>query len=1482
MSPQEMSPQDLVDRASDELRTLVLSHQTDACETIFERFPELHSHPDGILEIIYLEYVLRQEANPTEDAASLVSEYTQRFPEYADDIVKLLEVNQAFSSLGLTSSGSHSSPGQLHALGRMDWDAPIGRIGEYQLQEVLGQGGMGVVYRAVQARLGRDVAIKTIAAERVDGAAIARFQKEAELASSLQHPNIAQIYEVGMHCEVPFYSMEYVSGGSLAQFLHDQPLRPDLSARLVAVLGRAIDHAHSRGIIHRDLKPANILLSPSTRPEALELPDARPLAEGKASGELVERYEPKIVDFGLAIQISSKQDATHASAGRSVSAKGPAIGTPSYMAPEQIEAALGAIGPETDVYALGAILYHALVGRPPFYAASSHETLRQVLHEEPVPPRRLQPRISGDLETICLKCLKKSPATRYASANELANDLQRYLDGKPIQARPAAYPERAYKWAIRHPSLMALIAAMTVAIMLTTWLWRRSEESLNAELAQRQRNEQLNYDRNIGLAHLEYQSHNVDGASALLEQCDPRFRNWEWQYVRNLCNEPFWQCSSGDSDRLVDASLSADGRLIATCHGVWGKNIEQRIYVWDAISNRLLWKLRGHADGMGAAVDFHPDGKRLLSSSFVWGSSRNTGAVLEWDIETGQLLRTIANANALAAHYSHDGTRIYVGEASGVVRIYDTDTGKELRRCKRHNGLVLSICESENGKLLATSARDGTIAIWDIESGKEVTSLGNMGDPRQIVWSTDMTQVLVCGFGGQVDTFRWEGNRLVHAHRTSERHTQISRFSPDGRMHACAAYGEGATLKDTDNGWVMREFHGHRGQVRALDFDRTGRWLLTAGTDGTCRLWDVMRRDGYFKKTLSSEGSIKAITFRPSQAEFAIAMGVQITKPVSDSGKPRIEVWDAHRQRLKRTLWGHSDWVSAVAYSPSGQKIISGSLDKTVRVWDAENGKSLAILKGHDSSLIFVAMLSDQQAISVDSEGTLKHWDLTFKRETASSSLLGPEDPTSTSLKCVAFQADNNWIAVAIDLQVRIHNLSDRKLIATLPLKAEANEIEFSPDAKKLAVASAAPDILVFDVTKIDNAGKCTNPMVLTGHHEQVNSIAFGPDSRRLASVGYHEAIRFFELELGNELLKLEDGPGVQSLVAFADNGQHLIRCDGQQLYNYSLVRIDKRFDVPDDQAIIQWHQESYKASIDRLQSFAAAFHCRRLIELQPEVKLHVVHLANRLTDQGDLHSAQELLESVEFSEPSEELERLSGLICVALLKGDDKSYQRSLQAALEPVHQLNKLNGWNNYVWYASLRAGQVEGFDEFVRKIESSTKGLKSHVYHNTLALAYYRQGKYVKSLDAVGKSLADKPPMPPPLDFIIRGMCQSQMLIKQQQTLAASQADATSGAEDQAGVLELEKQSLATKIRQLQDTLKLVDTWCARGEEQRYTVKKLTHQQMQIQQLDFPLLLEELKVLVKATGHPFEFEAAEKDSLLRATPPAYSPHALGQPAL
>jgi serine/threonine protein kinase/Tfp pilus assembly protein PilF len=323
-----------------------------------------------------------------------------------------------------------------------NFSAPAG----YDILGELGRGGMGIVYLARQARLGRVVALKMVLRASLAGSEEHdRFQSEAEAVARLQHPNIVQIHEVGEHDGSPFMALEYCAGGSLAARLAGSPLEPRPAADLVAVLARAMHAAHQARVIHRDLKPANVLLSYSGGSQnRLETPPAR--AGERPLNEVV----PKISDFGLAKMLDADRQAT---------VSGAILGTPSYMAPEQARGRVGEIGPATDVYALGAILYECLTGRPPFRAASTLETVGQVLGSDPVPLRTLQPRTPIDLETICLKCLQKDSSKRYPSADELAADLTRFLDGVPILARPVGPLERAGKWARRNPGSAALIAA---------------------------------------------------------------------------------------------------------------------------------------------------------------------------------------------------------------------------------------------------------------------------------------------------------------------------------------------------------------------------------------------------------------------------------------------------------------------------------------------------------------------------------------------------------------------------------------------------------------------------------------------------------------------------------------------------------------------------------------------------------------------------------------------------------------------------------------------------------------------------------------------------------------------------------------------------------------------------------------------------------------------------------------------------------------
>ncbi|HEV3083948.1 MAG TPA: serine/threonine-protein kinase, partial [Gemmataceae bacterium] len=362
-------------------------------------------------------------------------------------------------------------------------DTVLPQIPFYEVRRVLGHGGVGVVYEARHVRLNRTVALKMLLAgpyalpeERE------RFQREAAAVAGLHHPNIVQVYDSGEFDKRPYFTMELVEGGTLSEKLAGTPMPARDAAALVATLADAIRAAHAAGIIHRDLKPANILLAPNSNVESRnrkQIPspketNPKPEQAGREISDFefrISDFEPKVSDFGLARRMEGEAGLTRT---------GAVMGTPSYMAPEQARGDKNAVGAAVDVYALGAILYECLTGRPPFRAETASATMQQVMTDDPVPPARLNRGVLSDLETICLKCLHKSPNRRYASAQELAADLHRFLEGKPILARQAGAAERAVKWARRRPASAALAATALALVGLalggTLWLERQQAQ----------------------------------------------------------------------------------------------------------------------------------------------------------------------------------------------------------------------------------------------------------------------------------------------------------------------------------------------------------------------------------------------------------------------------------------------------------------------------------------------------------------------------------------------------------------------------------------------------------------------------------------------------------------------------------------------------------------------------------------------------------------------------------------------------------------------------------------------------------------------------------------------------------------------------------------------------------------------------------------------------------------------------------------------
>jgi tetratricopeptide (TPR) repeat protein len=443
--------------------------------------PSLRDDAECVLQLVNNEVVLREQLH---DAPRL-EEYLQRFPHFADQLRELFEVHRALESARVFTGSDGGTPASTLRSGGPTASVPLcgpAPVPGYEILGELGRGGMGVVYKARQVSLNRLVALKMIlAGAHADPADLQRFRAEAEAVARLQHPHIVQVIEVGEAGGSPYLVLEYVEGGSLADRLTGKPYPARPAAELVKALARAVHYAHRHGVVHRDLKPANILLQ-------------RQQADGRGQ-EKKQRDSasciPKIADFGLAKRLEGEAGQTES---------GAVLGTPSYMAPEQAAGRSAQVGPAADTYALGALLYELLTGRPPFLGESPLDTVLQVRSQDPVPPRRLQPTLPRDLETICLKCLRKEPAKRYASAAALADDLRRFLAGRPVAARPAGVSERTWKWVQGRPAVAGLLAALVLAalglVLGSAWFTATLRAERDAAQAERDKTDQARHEAN--------------------------------------------------------------------------------------------------------------------------------------------------------------------------------------------------------------------------------------------------------------------------------------------------------------------------------------------------------------------------------------------------------------------------------------------------------------------------------------------------------------------------------------------------------------------------------------------------------------------------------------------------------------------------------------------------------------------------------------------------------------------------------------------------------------------------------------------------------------------------------------------------------------------------------------------------------------------------------------------------------------------------
>ena len=806
-------------------------------------------------------------------------------------------------------------------------DSGFPEVPGYLIEGELGRGGMGVVYRARQSQLNRPVALKVILnSQFATQEQVVRFLAEAQTCAAIRHPGIVQIYEVGQHASVPFFSMELLEDGTLAEYAARQPVAPRDAAALIEDVARAIHAAHLHGVVHRDLKPANILLQ---NVDPGKSRSAGRIAGGRTNGGTsilrasASPLAPKITDFGLARRFDLNAGLTQT---------GALLGTPDYMAPEQVEPGKHHIGPAVDVYALGAMLYFLLAGRPPFAAATVMETLEAVKTRDAASPSRINRAIPHDLSIICLHCLAKRPDQRYTTAEQMADDLHRFLNGQPISARPVSEFERLRKWASRNPGIAALtgslLATIVVALTLVTWQWTRAIDARNRE-SQRADSEAI---AKQAEAEARREAQLVSSSYALehgIQSCrDGQSRTGLLSMVRAL-------------ELLPDDEPDLEFAIRANIDG------------W----RRQVCKAEFHSSRGTpyTSIVFSPDGRTALAGD--WGDALGEPGpaqiqMLAVDRWSGPPIWKVDHPGAVwSVAFSSDGQRVALGGFNGTSLVLDAATGQALTAPLPHSGRVYSVAFSPDDKTLAVGGHVSDPA--ELGNRDQPLGLGTSGELR--LWDVSRLKNVSGTLEASVNS---EENLLPESSRHLFQHGEPHAFPfrinclswhPSGETIALgglnvADEGKGAAgtavIFDVASSQTVGPNMIHPDAVGAVAFAPESGKLATGCRDGLIRLWD--HATGTVEPApLYQTRTINSLTFSSDGRFLAAASGHH--EPGTRVGTGKVHIWNmATRTRVIEPPLEHiganSQKMHSVAFGDGDRKLAAVSEHGRAWLWTLPPG----------------------------------------------------------------------------------------------------------------------------------------------------------------------------------------------------------------------------------------------------------------------------------------------------------------------------------------------------------------------------------------------------------------------------------------------------------------------------------------------------------------------------------------------------------------
>lgn len=983
------------------------------------------------------------------------------------------------------------------------------QFGRYQIVRLLGQGGMAVVYEADDPVLRRRVALKIIDPRRLLRQDIrVRFRSEAETVARLQHANIVQIFEFGEQGGTLYCVFELVAGGSLAQRMQTREIPPREAVRIVATLADAADYAHRLHIVHRDLKPANILFTPDGT--------------------------PKIADFGLAKRLDD--DAGH-------TIDGAILGSLPYMAPEQAKGEQAAIGARTDVYALGAVLYELLAGRPPFQASDVLTALGQVQDAQPTPLLKLRRDLGRDLDTICRKCLEKSPAHRYASAADLAADLRRFLDGVPILARPSSVLERAAKLCRRHPAiatLSAVFACLLLAFIVTIVIY-------NAQLrsALDAKGVALN-EKETALGQVQSALHARGVALAEKEKAlDKSRRDVFAVQLQKAAGLIATQPLQARRMLLDEDKCPLEFRDFSWAHLLASTRVE--LAVWDH-------------DSEVHSLALAPDGR-----AFVMGDKR--GALRTGSLEPiGKLSEPVrAHDGAITKiAFSPAGTQWATSSEDGKVKLWETlRLDAPLKTLAPAQGRINSVAFSPAGKHLATAHSDGYIRVWllpDLAPVRELPMQLHGEEPDKAdseeavsVWrlsfSADNRFLMACNYGGDLQawvTDNWQRLPSENGFGTNVRFHPVS-----GEQCLVAAVPSGLELRShRQDGKLLssRTLLNFADRIGDIAFSGDGVLLAATSYDGTTRVVDAD-----FTDVITLE--------QPDERGSALAF-VGPQRLLTGTRENHVRLWNLFPNTQPMAIEAHSEAITSLVFSSDGAHLTSSGADGTVRVWDAASGTQRSRWTSDPIAIVtdLVTTVDCRQVVweaggaifrgSVDGDGQLRH-------EVISAEVLYPGDLSlSPSGDCLALIDDGrvrfldlrsgkelaNWsnepatslawhplgqfLAVASEQgQISLGKPGDQEFMSLLALTSPIRCLALSADGELLAAGTASGEATIVRVTEPGER------VVLQAYSKTVDCLAFAPDGKTLATGNNRDGdIRLWDPVTGSERNLLRTGNGVTHL----------------------------------------------------------------------------------------------------------------------------------------------------------------------------------------------------------------------------------------------------------------------------------------------------------------------------------------------------------------